>query len=204
MTLTTIIHGCPVAGHHRSLAGHLRPQCPRQPPSRFRGRERQRCEAPKPLMPRERSFRRERPGSRTRIFGALLGENGRQEGATQEPEPIPEPQPQLRVAGDPPQYFFIIIVSSHPKVGCAYASELTVLALLGIPSILGSFEFKRPPRTAADVEKYMARSPPFHSGSRRFGTKITGVLPEPSASMHAAALVSIAESLRPGQGGASS
>ena len=147
-------------------------------------------------MPGERSFRRPSRRSPTRILCALLGEKGRQEGASPQPEPIPHHTYDPVLPATIPQYYFVIIITAHPRIGCAYARELTVLALLGVPSIPGSFEFRRPPRTAEDVAKYMNRDPPFKSLPRRFGQTITGVLPEPASSLYAASLVSQAESLR--------
>ena len=94
------------------------------------------------------------------------------------------------------QAFFIVIVSGHPRSGCSYANELLVLGLLGIPTILGLFEFKRPPRTDADVANYKARSSPFESQPRRFGQTITGVLPDNKASLHTAEMLRKAEALR--------
>jgi hypothetical protein len=94
------------------------------------------------------------------------------------------------------QVFFVVILSAHPRTGCAHANELTVLALLGIPSIPGNFEFIRPPRDDADVANYMARRDPYQTRARRHGEKITGSPPcFEGAVRHAAAVVNHAEKL---------
>ena len=96
-----------------------------------------------------------------------------------------------------PQFFFIIIMSAHPRSGaCEHVKELTLLALLGIPSIPGVFEFKRPPRAPADVHSYMHRLPPLYQRrSRRFGSEITGITTDVKASTHAAAMSNAAREL---------
>lgn len=87
-------------------------------------------------------------------------------------------------------------MTSHPRSGTSeYAVELTLLALLGIPSIPGVFEFKRPPRAPADVQCYMNRDPPFQRRDRRFGSDVVGKTTDVKASMHAAALSKAAREL---------
>jgi len=95
-----------------------------------------------------------------------------------------------------PQFFFNIIMSAHPRSGtCEHVKELTLLALLGIPSIPGVFEFKRPPRAPADVHLYMHRSPPYQRRPRRFGIEITGKITDVKACAHAAAMSKAAREL---------
>ena len=94
------------------------------------------------------------------------------------------------------QFYFIIIMTSHPRAGSSENSkELTLLALMGIPSIPGVFEFKRPPRAPADVQRYMNRDPPFQRRDRRFGSDVVGKTTDVKASMHAAAMSKAAREL---------
>lgn len=108
-----------------------------------------------------------------------------------EPEPEPEPKPSHFPCS---QFYFIIVMTAHPRSRAATNMyELTLLALLGIPSITGEFEFKRPPRAPADVHNYMNRVPPFQRRERRFGSNIKGKRTEAKASMHAAAMSKVIE-----------
>ena len=96
------------------------------------------------------------------------------------------------------QFYFIIVMSAHPRSRAAtHVHELTLLALLGIPSIPGTFEFKRPPRAPPDVQSYMNRSPPFQKRFRRFGSLIIGKTTDIKASGHAAAMSKVAEDCIP-------